>query len=364
MGNKYYSLKNLLSCNANWNILFGMRSNGKSYSVKKYVIEQCFKNNEEFVYLRRWSEDIKEKEVSTYFEDCPVKDITKGEYEGIAAFRGFFYWYVTDENDKQVRCGKPIGRYCSLNQAERYKSQVFTRVQYIIFEEFLTNKVYLGGNTPGRNEPAFLMQFVSTVSRDRDIKVFMIGNTISRVCPYFAQEGWGLHNVMKMKPGTIDIYHLRGENGVVDIAVENCEVVETKSKMFFGLASRQITSGEWEVNDVPKLLKPYEFYDCLYEINIKYGDFYYVLQLLFDGDTGGSFIYIYPNTKQRSIERTITNVFDVNPMVTNGLKPEIKAEVLIARLFREGKVCFSDNLTGTDFRQVVDQYKLRGVMIC
>ena len=356
---KYYDLKNLLECNCYWMILYGMRSNGKSYAVKKHVVEQCYKTGDEFIYLRRWSEDIKVKEVASYFDDCPVKDITGGEWEGITAFQGFFYWYNTGENEKIIRSPKPIGRYCSLNQSERYKSQVFNKTQYIIFEEFLTNKIYLGSSaTP---EPRLLMQFVSTVARDRNIKVFMIGNTISRVCPYFAE--WGLKGVMQQKPGSIDIYHLRGENGVVDIAVENCEVVETKSKMFFGLASKQITSGEWEVNDVPKLLKPYEFYDCLYEISVKYDDFYYVLQLLFDGDTGGSFIYIYPNTKQRKIDRIITNVFDVDPMVSNGLKPEIRAEVLIARLFREGKVCFSDNLTGTDFQQIVDQYKLRGVMM-
>lgn len=358
MAKKYYDLDNLLACKCNWNILFGMRSNGKSYAVKKHVVKECYKSGRQFIYLRRWSEDIREKEVSSYFDDCPVNEITKLEWDGITAFRGFFYFYKEDSDGNQTRSNKPIGRYCSLNQSERYKSQVFNEIDFMIYEEFLTNRLYLGNTM--FSEPRMLMQFVSTVARDRDIKIFMIGNTISRVCPYFNE--WGLKNVMQQKPGTIDIYHLKGENGVVDIAVENCEVVDTKSKMFFGLVSKQIISGEWEVDEVPKLQEPYEFYDMLYEVNVKYEDFAYIMQLMWDSKSGGSFIYIYPNTKNRKVDRVITNEFSSDPLVSNGLKNDIRAEIVMGNLFREGKVCFSDNLTGTDFKQIVDQYNLRGVV--
>ena len=358
MKQRYYDLSNLLGCKCFWMILYGMRSNGKSYAVKRHALERAYKYQEGFIYLRRWSEDIKEKEVSSYFDDIPIDKITDGEYTGVVAWRGFFYWMNEGDDGKEIRSTKPIGRYCSLNQAERYKSQVFNTIHRIIYEEFLTNKIYLGSSA--NPEPRILQQFVSTVARDRNIEVFMIGNTISRVCPYFAE--WGLKGIMQQKPGTIDIYHLRGENGVVDIAVENCEVVETKSKMFFGLASKQITSGEWEVNDCPKLLKPYEYYHKLYEIAISYAEFSYVMQLLADGETGGLFVYIYPNTRKRKISRQITNIFNVDPMISNGLNPKIKAEYAISDCFRSGKVCFSDNLTGTDFKQILDQYNLRGVV--
>ena len=352
---KYYDLTKLLSCNANWMILYGMRSNGKSYAVKKYALEKAYKEGLKFVYLRRWSEDIKAKEVNTYFDDIPVKDLTEGEYDGVIAYQGFFYFsYFEDDKEKRGTC---IGRYCSLNQAERYKSQVFNDYGIIIYEEFLTNKIYLGSND--NPEPKQLVQFVSTVARDRNIQVFMIGNTISRVCPYFSE--WGLKGIMQQKPGTIDIYHLRGENGVVDIAVENCEVVETKSLMFFGNSSKQITSGEWEVNDCPKLLKPYAYYEMLYEIDIQYGEFKYIMQLLADNETGGVFVYIYPNTNGRKIPRIITNIFNVNPLITNGLNGKIKAECVISECFRAGKVCYSDNLTGTDFKQILANYDLKGV---
>lgn len=359
MKQKYYSLDNLLSCKCFYMILYGMRSNGKSYAVKKYTLERAYKEQENFVYLRRWSEDIKTKDVAAYFDDMPISEITHGEWDSVTAWQGYFYWSTLGEDDKVKRSSKPIGRYCSLNQSERYKSQVFSGVERIIYEEFLTDKIYLGSSA--KPEPDILLQFVSTVARDRNIQVFLIGNTISRVCPYFSS--WGLTGVMKQKPGTIDIYHLRGDNGVVDIAVENCEVVSTQSKMFFGNASKQIISGEWEVHEVAKLVKPYEYYEKLYELMITSDDFKYVLQLLYDPETGGSFVYIYPGTTDRKILRIITNKFIPDPFVSNGLNLKIGAEALMSECFRTGKVCYSDNLTGTDFRQVIEQYNLRGMSI-
>lgn len=358
MREKYYTLDKILKTGCHWMILYGMRNNGKSYAVKKYCLEQYVKKGEKFVYLRRWSEDIKQKDVSSYFDDMPVYDITKGKWSGVTAWQGSFYFYNVKADNTQER-SEPIGRYLALNLMERYKSQVFKDTEILIYEEFLTNKYYLGTNEC--SEPRMLMQLVSTIARDRNIKVFMIGNSISRVCPYFSE--WGLKAILQQKPGTIDIYHLRGETGIVDIAVENCEVVGTDNKMFFGLASKQIVSGEWEVNEVPKLLKPYSFYDMLYEIKVKGGEFKYIMQLMQDPDTGGSFVYIYPDTKDRKVDRVITDTFETDPLICNGLMGKIKAEAMIAELFRYGKYCFSDNLTGTDFRQVIANYNLKGVIL-
>lgn len=357
MKQKYYELTKLLDCKCNWMILFGMRSNGKSYAVKKHILTRAYKDNEQFVYLRRWREDIKEATAAAYFDDMPIREITENQYIGVMAYRGYFYFYDV-QADKQIR-GPKIGRYCALNEYERYKSQVFADVHSIVYEEFLTDRIYLGNSI--NSEPKMLMQFVSTVARDRNINIFLIGNTISRVCPYFSE--WALSHVMEQKPGTIDIYHLTGENGTVDIAVENCEVIETKSKMFFGHAAKQITRGEWEVNEVPKLLKPYDFYDVLYELKAVYNNFAFVLQLMMDPDTGGLFVYIYPYTSNRPILRIITDKFSPDPFTSNGLNGKIIAECHIAEMFRTGKVCYSDNLTGTDFKQILKNYDFKGVKI-
>lgn len=354
MEKQYYSLKRLLETKCYWLILYGMRSNGKSYAVKEHCIKEAYQKNIKFIYLRRWRDDIKEKEVAAYFDDMPVSKFTNGEYIGITAWRGFFYFYNIDEKDEVKRSHEPIGRYLALNIAERYKSQAFVDYDNIIYEEFLTNGVFLD------NEPDKLQQLVSTIARDRNVHVFMIGNTISRVCPYFSS--WGLRGTMQQKPGTIDIYHLKGDNGVVDIAVENCEVVARESKMFFGRQSKQIISGDWETMEVAKLPKHYAYYDMVYEILVKFNDFKFCLQLLVDGSNGALLNYIYPLTTERKIRRVITSDFSDDIYVNNGLKSNIKAELIMNSNFKNNKVCYSDNLTGTDFANVLKEFKFGGMV--
>ena len=196
---KYYNIKNMLDTKAQYMMLLGERANGKSYQVKKTCLERAYKGRKDgtglFVYLRRWREDIKIANVTSYFDDMPVDKITRGEYDTVTCFQGYIY-FAKIEDDKITR-GERIGRYCALNESERYKSNVFKGYDNMIFEEFITDNIYLN------EEPTKLQHFVSTVFRDRQGTVFLVGNTLSRVCPYFAE--WSLDNVLKQKQDEIDI---------------------------------------------------------------------------------------------------------------------------------------------------------------
>lgn len=341
---KYYSIKNLLKTKAQYVIPLGQRSNGKSYSAKEEVIKYCYINNRKFVYLRRWKDDIKVNSVTAYFGDTPVDKITGGQYDAIKAHGGYLYPVEYDgdgDNIKEIR-GEIIGRYCSLNDAERYKSQAFEDYDFIIFEEFITDGLYLA------DEPRRLQQFVSTVARDRKITVIMIGNTINRVCPYFNE--WSLDGVLKQKQGTIEIYHYHTEGGVVDIAVERCETIKQDATMFFGNSEKQIVAGEWEVHDFPHLQKKKEEYEMLYELKIECQKFQFCMQLLADPETGGRFLFVYPLTTGREFERIIADWYADDPQITNCFLTNRKVERIMAELFRMDKIVFSDNLTGTDFK--------------
>ena len=50
---KFYSLKTILSKDAQYNIIFGERSNGKTYSVLKYGLEKFCKTGEQTAIVRR-----------------------------------------------------------------------------------------------------------------------------------------------------------------------------------------------------------------------------------------------------------------------------------------------------------------------
>ena len=55
---KYYSLKRILEYNATYNIIFGERSNGKTYAVLKYAFEEYMKTGHQLAIVRRWDEDF------------------------------------------------------------------------------------------------------------------------------------------------------------------------------------------------------------------------------------------------------------------------------------------------------------------
>lgn len=351
---QYYDITNLLSTKAQYLMLLGQRANGKSYQVKETVIKDYIENGNRFVYLRRFKADIKQSAVESYFLDMPIEKYTKGEYEGICAYQGSFYFYNRDEETGKLIKGNNIGQYCALNEATRYKSNVFDKVKNIVYEEFITDSVYL------TDEPRLLQQFVSTVLRRVEGTVFLIGNTLSRVCPYFGE--WSLNGVLKQKQGTIEVYnyHTKNEEGkesVVKVAVENCATTNYENNMFFGKASKQIVSGEWDVHELPKLPRLQEEYEKVYECLVEYQSFCFVLNLLVEPIDGGMIVFIYPRTEKskKKILRKITRVFSDNIFESATLNPHNVAESHIIDCFRLGKVCYSDNLTGEDFKHVNEE---------
>ena len=377
---KFYSIANVKSLSTEYIILLGQRSNGKSYSVKNDIALQdawdfingktettrfCKKGQTrpvgKFIYLRRWKEDLTAKTVEKYFEDSKknkyreyIKELTKGQYDSISAYSGDIFFSKRGDDGKIIK-SEPIGSYHALNAAERYKSQAYPDYTNIIYEEFITDKIYLD------EEPIILQQYVSTIFRLEKGTVFLIGNTISRVCPYFKE--WCLEGVLKQKQGTIEVYHYhmidgKGEDTIINIAVEYCANAEASNTMFFGQSAKQIVSGEWETKDVPKLPRKQTDYCKVYEVLIQYQSFKFVIELLVERWHGGMICFVYPFTGKRKFRRIITDEFSDSIYKSSRLDMNRKPEQYINECFRTNKVCYSDNLTGADFRQVNAQFKI------
>lgn len=349
MKQKYYRLTNMDKIDAQYKILLGENSNGKSYAVKERVVIDAYKNGVKFVYMRRYELESKPKMIEQYFSDCPVYAITGGEYSIISCWQGQIY-LANMENNKVVR-GVAIGWYVYLSGYEHFKSMPYPNVGNVIFEEFVTLRMYLD------NEPSLLQMFISIIARRRKITVYMVANTISRVCPYFVE--WELRNVPKQKQGTIDIYehdtdnfYENGEKVVIKIAVEFCENSGKNSKMFFGKVAETITGGVWKSEEQPHLSESLMNYNVLYELIISHMGFSFILQLISDKN-GALLLYCYPYTYKRKINRIITQVIDESPMVTNNFL-DIKPEIIMKKLLCQKKVFFSDNMTGTDFWNVIN----------
>ena len=93
--NKYYSLNNILKKNAQYNIIFGQRSNGKTYAVKKYGLEKYIKNGEQMAYVRRQDVDLGKSKCDNLFADMTengtIADLTNGAYTHVYYYSGRIY---------------------------------------------------------------------------------------------------------------------------------------------------------------------------------------------------------------------------------------------------------------------------------
>lgn len=341
-------------------LLLGTRSKGKSYAVKERALTNAYEKCEKFIYCRRYANDTNASSVSSYFGDMPVSVITKGEYSLVTCRSGRIFFANLDKDNKIVKSANNIGWVMAVSSDEHYKSLTFPDVTTFIYEEVVTNGMYLGGNV---SEPTRLMSLISTVCRNREIKVILIGNTISRICPYFYE--WNLRGIPKQEPGTLDIYKQKGITGdgeeyTVKIGVYSTDATAS-SKMSFGHLSKSINGTSWESHPMPHLPKSREDYILLYTIVVKHEGNMFLMELL---NRNNEYTwYVTPKTSEiQKNTRVISSEFSMDKLYTHDFTPLNLNEQNIFKLIKLGKICYSDDLTGTEFEQILNLMK-GGVLI-
>lgn len=351
MKQKYYSIERIKKLNAQYNMLLGERSNGKSYSVKEFSLQDAYKNGNEFIYLRRWQLETKASSVEYYFKDAPISAITDGKYDSVIVNRGKIYMCRFDVETNTYEDKMLVGHVMYLSGETHFKSFSYPKVMNIIFEEFVTRDGYLP------NECDKLMSLVSTVARRRSIRVWLIGNTISRLNPYFSE--WGLRGVPYQKQGTIEVYTFNtsqvDDDGTpisIKIAVEFCENSGNNSKMFFGKSSEMITTGAWETKEFPHLEFSRSEYNLLYAIKISHMDISVGIELLCKDNKYVAHVYPAP---KKNINREISERFSLSPLVTKDFTVITKGDKILFDLLKRNKIAYSDNLTGSDFSAILKE---------
>ena len=64
----HYNIDKIDKLDANFNLIYGEKSNGKSYQVKhKKAVEHYLETGKRFILLRRWREDISNLWIEQYF---------------------------------------------------------------------------------------------------------------------------------------------------------------------------------------------------------------------------------------------------------------------------------------------------------
>lgn len=342
-------------------LLIGQRSNGKSYACKELAMRAAYEKGELFTYLRRYKSSIKTYMVEEYFADMMVQDdkgrtaistITNGKYSLISCYRGVIY-FANMIDDKLVR-GSIAGYAHALTDLETLKSRQFPNVKYIVFEEMIATGLYL------YDEPNKLQNYVSTIFRSSTGHVLMIGNTISRIVPYFQE--WELDGIPKQLQGTIEIYKFHTKDTETRIGVFLCETLNKSTGMFFGSAAKMIVGGEWDRREQPKLPHDYDDYMPLYHIVFKYSDkaVFLLTFLQLKEDHSKMLWYVEPKTTPiKEGTRVVTPDLSDSRLYTKDFIPINEKEMKIFDYLREDKIAYSDNLTGTEYKRCVEMLRSR-----
>lgn len=258
---EFWTGDKIRSYNANYNIIFGERSNGKTYDTIKYALDQYLDNGSEFIIMRRNSDEITASFATQFLKNHDGYLKSKlGDGAETSYYSGKFYLYrdkINAPKDKEI-----IGYTMSVSGWTKYKGAAYPKVGIIILDEFLTTHRYVWENPlkPLQEFNDFINN-VSTVTRCNDeVKIYLLGNTVTRYSPYF--DGFGI-DPFTIKKGEIITY--KTKQGAL-IAVEHCKgsgVKKSDKLLDFGSTGKMVVNGEWEINSYPAAWRGIFYKDML-----------------------------------------------------------------------------------------------------
>lgn len=376
---KHYSIVNIEKEGSLFNLIYGERSNGKSYQAKhlrcieKYlfgikedhytdyrkkeeILTRCIEKGTRFILMRRLLEEITADKIEAYFQDVDIYKLTNHQYNCITTYRKTIYLANYESKTGKTTRGEKIGYVVALSIEQNYAGGSYLDVTDIIFEEFMSRGTYL------KDEPSKLMNFYCTVDRKRGTtRLWLIGNTISRVCPYIYD--WGLHEIIsKQKQGTIKSLWLDtnqldddGNKIMVKCSIEYCEDTG-RSSFTIGKHSDMLNSGSWQTDPQPLLPMSKKEYKILYRIGFQYQNFKFIGELLSYKNLYCWFIYPYEDEFKDNII-IFSDIVKINKNWQRDIyNITIKSDRLqqILNTFRSDNIFYASDLCGTDFKQVID----------
>lgn len=348
---EYYSYDDIDKLDAVYNLVIGQRSNGKTYGMLKKIIDAYINDKLPSAYIRREKEEIVKGNIGYIFDVLAgyIEELTDGTYNGVVYVSHAWYlcrYAQKDGEDKKVAQDRtPFCRAYAISTADKTKGADPGAMRYIVFDEFITRRFYL------TNEFVLYQNLLSSIIRNREnTKIYMLGNTVNKYCPYFADMG--LHDIGDMDQGTIDLYIIGRSK--TKIAVEYCSEVKATKKVskYFAFDNPQltmITKGNWEIalyRHAPENLDDAEIVLSFF--------------VVFANKTVQGDIYIYRDyplifwhPKTTPLQHPDSDIiyyadtYDGNPLHQVALSGgSTKAQRLIERLIRDQKTFYSDNTTG------------------
>lgn len=257
----FYNFDKLISYHALLNFVIGERGVGKSFNAKILAIKDFIKNGKQFVYLRRYQEEL-ELACGDFFSDIQKAGYFKDDEFDVVK---------EDKLVKFLMNNEVIGFGCALSKSGILKSRAFPDVRTIIFDEFIIDED--GFHRYIKNEVSKMLDICETIFRLRDDgRVLFLANAITIDNPYF--------NYFDLNLPYNSEFKLYKDGLILVNYIKNLEYRAQKTKTRFGKLIAGTSYGNYAIdnkmlrdddNFIEKKGQNPHFWHTLYINNSKFG---------------------------------------------------------------------------------------------
>lgn len=213
---RWYDIGPVRSKGCDYNFVVSGRGPGKSTAVVNMLIDN-YAQGRRFVRISRYDWEVSSGLMRAWFNEVNMAHLQEIYGEGYTVQFKAGVWYLEDPEGNRETMGYSV----TLNNQDVYKSASYDTVTDIVFEEFaqMSERDYI------RGEVELFLSALSTIVRNRqDVRVWFIGNTLSKHNPYFEFFGIDVDR-MGITPGTIRTYRCSGFGGMgATVAVEYADM--------------------------------------------------------------------------------------------------------------------------------------------
>lgn len=345
-------------------ILYGKRSNGKTYAGSTFFLKRYLEHGERSVWQRRLYKSFDDPKVRNMFDNAIIEGVLEGtQWDGIDYLPSRGGWTLYHKKIKKCKDGseeiqklyeeRPFLYSSALFGSTKDKGGQFTNVFWYWFDEFLAKPSEMGPH-----EVDLIIDQISTIQRYSDDVTFILaGNTVNTESPYFDELGV---DITEIEPGMIKSFVRK--DGYV-LSVEHIESPK-ESKMsdgdklicaYFKHSSKvkMVTEGEWEFDEYPML--PEEFGEILPKESRKtfflvYGKYTLRIQMVRRKDE--IFLYVDFDETRINPDKDIifSNFYDTRRNWFRKFS-DFQGIPIFNELLRQNKIFYENRVVGTIFQQ-------------
>jgi hypothetical protein len=166
---QWFNIDETLTHNCLFNFIIGPRGVGKTYSSKDRAIRNFMKGKGQFIYVRRYKEEL-------------MESLDKNKFWKAMAIKYPQLTFTTEGTELKIN-GETAGYGVALSTSNILKSTEYPSIKFIIFDEFLIEQ---GTHRYLPKEVQKFLDLYETIARMReDVVAVFLANAISITNPYF-----------------------------------------------------------------------------------------------------------------------------------------------------------------------------------